>query len=85
MATAGYVMCFIIFLLALYLRCMSLLLVVLDVIPQIQVGAEMVAEVTCRLLYFLVDTMLSAMTATTVCSTLASTTCATPCWLRSPP
>jgi hypothetical protein len=42
MATAGYVVCFIIFALALHLRCMSVFLVVLDVIPQIYVGTEVV-------------------------------------------
>jgi hypothetical protein len=60
---------------------MSLISVVLNVIPQIQVGAEKVTEVACRLLHFLVVTALSATTATVVCSTLASMTCATPALL----
>jgi hypothetical protein len=59
---------------------MSLLTVVLDVIPQIQVGAEMVTEVTYRLLHFLVNTTLSTTTAV-VCSMLASMTCTTPALL----
>jgi hypothetical protein len=74
----GYTVCFIIITPALHLRCMSLFSVVLDVIPQIHVGTEMVMEVTSRLLHFLVGTVLSTMTAAVVCSTLASMTCATP-------
>jgi hypothetical protein len=75
-ATAGCAMCFIIFLPVLHLRCMSLLSIVLDAIPQIQVGAEMVIEVASRWLHFLVGTTLSTTTATVVCSTLSSMTCA---------
>jgi hypothetical protein len=62
-ATAGCAMCFIIFPPALHLRCMLLLSVILDAIPQIQVGAEMITEVTSRLLHFLVSTALSTTTA----------------------
>jgi hypothetical protein len=78
MAMAGYAMCFIIFLPALYLRCMSLLSVVLDAIPEIQVGAKMVTKVASKLLHFLVSTALSTTTTTMVCSMLTSMTCATP-------
>jgi hypothetical protein len=70
-ATAGCVMCFIIFPPALHLRCMSLLSIVLDAISQIQVGAEMVTEVTSRLLHFLVGTALSTTTTTAVCNTFS--------------
>jgi hypothetical protein len=80
-ATAGCTMCFIIFPPVLHLRCMSLLSIVLDAIPQIQVGAEMVTEVASRLLHFLVSTTLSTTIATMVCSTLSSVTCATPALL----
>jgi hypothetical protein len=58
MATAGCTMCFIIFPPALHLRCMTLFSIVFDAIPQIQIGAEMVMEVTSRLLHFLVGTTL---------------------------
>jgi hypothetical protein len=58
MATAGCGMCFIVFPPALHLRCMTLFLIVFDAIPQIQIGAEMVTEVTSRLLHFLVGTTL---------------------------
>jgi hypothetical protein len=68
-ATGRYAMCFIIFPPMLHLRCMSLLLIVLDVIPKILVGAEMVTEVASRLLHFLVGAMLSTTTTTAVCST----------------
>jgi hypothetical protein len=51
-------MCFIVFLPALHLICMTLFLIVFDVIPQIQIGAEMVTEVTSRLLHFFVGTAL---------------------------
>jgi hypothetical protein len=80
-ATVGCAMCFIIFPPALYLRCMSLLSIVLDAIPQIQVGAEMVTEVASRLLHFLVRTTLSTTTNTAVCNTLSSMTCAMPALL----
>jgi hypothetical protein len=50
---------------------MSLFSIIFDVIPQIQVGAEMVMEVASRLLHFLVSTVLSTMTATAVCNTLS--------------
>jgi hypothetical protein len=80
-ATARCAMCLIIFLPTLHLRCMSLLLIVLDVIPQIQVGAEVVTEVTSRLLHFLVGTALSTMTTIVVYNTLASMTCAMPALL----
>jgi hypothetical protein len=60
---------------------MSLLLVVLNAIPQFQVGTQMVMEVAYRLLHFLIGTALSAMTATTVCNMLASMTCAMPALL----
>jgi hypothetical protein len=77
-AMTGYAMCFIIFPHALHLRCMSLLSIVLNAIPQIQVGTEMVMEVASRLLHFLVGTALSTTTATMICSTLSSMTCAMP-------
>jgi hypothetical protein len=77
-AIAGYAMCFITFTPTLHLRCMSLLSVVLDAIPQIHVSAKMVTEVTSRLLHFLVTTVLSSTTVAVVCSRLASLTCATP-------
>jgi hypothetical protein len=64
--TVGYTMCFIIFSPVLHLRCVSLLSVVLDAIPQIQVGAEMVTEVASRLFNFLVSTALSTTTTTAV-------------------
>jgi hypothetical protein len=80
-AMARCAMCLVIFLPTLHLRCMSLLSVVLDAIPQIQVGAEVVTKVTSRLLHFLVGTALSTMTAAVVYSTLASMTCATPALL----
>jgi hypothetical protein len=80
-AMAGYAVCFIIIMPALHLRCMSLFSVVLDAIPQIHVGTEMVVVVTSRLLHFLVGTALSTTTAAVVCSTLASMTCATPALL----
>jgi hypothetical protein len=60
---------------------MMLLSIVLNAIPQIQVGAEMVMEVTSRLLHFLVDTALSTTTTTVVCNTLSSMTCAMPALL----
>jgi hypothetical protein len=41
---------------------MTLLTVVFYAVPQIQIGAEMVMEVTSRLLHFLVSTALSTMT-----------------------
>jgi hypothetical protein len=80
-AMGGCAMCFIIFPPALHLICMSLLSIVLDTIPQIQVRAEMVTEVASRLLHFLVGTALSTTTAIVVCSTLFSMTCATPALL----
>jgi uncharacterized membrane protein len=80
-ATAGCAMCFIIFPPALHLRCMTFLSIVLDVIPQIQVGAEMVTEIASRLLHFLFGTALSTTTATVVCDTLSSMTCAMPALL----
>jgi hypothetical protein len=84
-ATAGYAVCFIIFMPALHLRCMSLFSVVLDAIPQIHVGTEVVLEVTSKLLHFLVGTALSTMTAAVVCSMLASMTCATTLLVVSAP
>jgi hypothetical protein len=51
-AAARCPMCFIIFPSALHLRCMTLFLIVFDAVPQIQIGAEMVTEVTSRLLHF---------------------------------
>jgi hypothetical protein len=60
---------------------MMLLSIVLNAIPQIQVGAEMVTEVASRMLHFLVGTMLSTTAATIVCDTLSSMTCATPALL----
>jgi hypothetical protein len=77
-ATAGCAACFIIFPPTMHLRCMMLLSIVLNVIPQIQDGAEMIMEVTSRLLHFLVSAALSTMTTTAVCNTLSSMTCATP-------
>jgi hypothetical protein len=76
-ATVGCAMCFIIFMPALHLMCMSPFSAVLDVTPQINIGAEVVTEVASRLLHFLVGIALSTTTAATVCSTLASLTCAT--------
>jgi hypothetical protein len=70
-ATAGCAMCFIIFSPALHLRCMTLLSIVLDAIPQIQVGAKMITEVATRLLHFLDGITLSTMIATVVCNTCA--------------
>jgi hypothetical protein len=80
-ATAGCAMCFIIFSPMLHLRCLTLLSIVLNAIPQIQVGAEMVTEVTSRLLHFLVGTALSTTAATVVYNTLSSMMCATPALL----
>jgi hypothetical protein len=77
-ATAGRAMCFIIFSPALHLRCMMLLSIVLNAIPQIQVGTEMITEVASRMLHFLVGTALSTMATTAVCDMLSSMTCATP-------
>jgi hypothetical protein len=57
---------------------MTLLSIILDAIPQIQVGAEMITKVTSKLLDFLVGTALSTTTATMVCNTLSSMTCAMP-------
>jgi hypothetical protein len=53
---------------------MTLLSIVLNAIPHIQIGAEMVTEVTSRLLHFLVCTVLSTMATTMVCNTLFSMT-----------
>jgi hypothetical protein len=80
-ATAECAMCFIIFSSALHLRCMTLLSIVLNAIPQIQVGTEMVTKITSRLLHFLVGTALSTTATTVVCNTLSSMTCATPALL----
>jgi hypothetical protein len=60
---------------------MMLFSIVFDAIPQIQIGAEMVMEVTSRLLYFLVGTALSTTTTTVVCNTLSSMTCYMPALL----
>jgi hypothetical protein len=60
---------------------MTLFSIVFDAIPQIQIGAEMVMEVTSRPLHFLVGTALSTMAATVICNTLPSMTCATPALL----
>jgi hypothetical protein len=76
-AMAGCAMCFIVFSPALHLRYMMLFSIVLNAIPQIQIGAEMVIEVTSRLLHFLVGTALSTMATTAVCNMLSSMTCAT--------
>jgi hypothetical protein len=51
------------------------------VIPQIQIGAELITEVTSSLLHFLVGTALSTTTTIVVCNTLSSMTCATPALL----
>jgi hypothetical protein len=57
---------------------MVLFSIIFDVIPQIQIGAEMVTEVTSWLLHFLVSTALLTTAATTVYNTLASMTCIAP-------
>jgi hypothetical protein len=64
---------------------MSLFSIVLDAIPQIHVGAEVVVEVTSKLPHFLVGTALSTTTAAMVCSMLASMTCATTLLVVSAP
>jgi hypothetical protein len=53
---------------------MTLFSIVFYAIPQIQIGAEMVTEVTSKLLHFLVDTESSTMAATVICNTLPSMT-----------
>jgi hypothetical protein len=63
-AAAGCAMCFIIFPPVLHLGCMILFSIVFDKIPQIQISAKMVTEITSRLLYFLVDAALSTTTTT---------------------
>jgi hypothetical protein len=78
---AGCTMCFIIFPLALHLRCMTLFSIVFDAIPQIQIGTKMVMEITSKLLYYLVDAALSTMTTTAVCNTLSPVMCSTPALL----
>jgi hypothetical protein len=80
-AGARCAMCFIVFPPALHLRCMMLFSIVFDAIPQIQIGAEMVMEVTSRLLYFLVGTALSTTTTTVVYNTFSSMTCYMPALL----
>jgi hypothetical protein len=80
-AAARCAMCFIVFPPTLHLRCMTLFSIVFYAITQIQIGTEMVIEVTSRLLYFLVGTALSTATTTTVCNTLSSMTCSTPALL----
>jgi hypothetical protein len=60
---------------------MALLTVVFYVIPQIQISAELITEVTSRLLHFLVGTAMSTTTTITVCNMLSSMTCATPALL----
>jgi hypothetical protein len=57
---------------------MTLFSIVFHVIPQIQIGAEMVMEVTSGLLQFLVGTALSSMATTVVYNMLPSMTCVMP-------
>jgi hypothetical protein len=80
-AAARCAMCFIVFSHVLHLRCMTLFSIIFDAVPQIQIGAEVVTEVTSRLLHFLVGTALSTMAATTICNTLPSMTCVAPALL----
>jgi hypothetical protein len=74
-------MCFVVFPPVLHLRRMTLFLIVFDAIPQIQIGAKVVTEVTSRLLHFLVGIALSTMAATAICNALPSMTCVAPALL----
>jgi hypothetical protein len=74
MTTLGCSAFLIVFAPAPHLRCMLHVYAILDAIPQLYIGAEMVAEVASNLLlHFLVSTTVAAMTTAMICSSFAPT------------
>jgi hypothetical protein len=74
---------FIVFVPSLHLRCVSHIDAIVNTFPQIYVGTEVITEVACRLLHFLIVIALSTVTVAVVCSALTSVMCATSALLAS--